>query len=32
MKINREKFPYILLVTMAAFFVLGIALGFTPAH
>jgi hypothetical protein len=31
-KINEQHFPYILLISFVAFFILGIALGFTPAH
>jgi len=32
MKINAEHFPYIILIALVLFAMLGIALGFTPAH
>lgn len=32
MEIKKEIIPYILLVIMIAFFMLGIALDFTPTH
>ncbi len=32
MKIKAEHYPYILLVTFIAFFILGVLLGFVPQH
>ena len=32
MKINPEHFPIIIITTLVLFTILGIALGFTPAH
>jgi len=32
MKINAEYFPYIIIAALVLFAILGIALGFTPAH
>lgn len=31
-KIDEQYFPYILLVSLILFFIIGISLGFTPAH
>ena len=32
MKINKDHFPYILIITFTGFFILGLLLGFTPSH
>jgi hypothetical protein len=32
MKINPEHFPFIIIAALVVFAILGIALGFTPAH
>jgi hypothetical protein len=32
MKVKKEVFPYILLLTFVVFFILGVFMGFTPSH
>jgi len=32
MKLNIEYFPYIIIIAFVFFGILGLALGFTPAH
>jgi hypothetical protein len=32
MKINKEFFPYIVLVAFIVFFIVGMATGFAPSH
>jgi len=32
MKIDKDHFPYIILTAFVVFFIIGIALGFTPGH